>query len=111
MTAQAGVCVALVTAPAADADTLARSLVEDRVAACVNVLPGVRSTYRWEGKVESADEAMLLLKVPAARSKTLAAQVAARHPYDVPEVLLLDVSEGLPEYLAWVLDATAEGPG
>jgi len=98
--------VALVTAPAHLAESLARSLVEDRIAACVNVLPGVTSIYRWEGCVEEAEEALLVLKVPAGTADTLPAEVAIRHPYDVPEVLLLDVTGGLPEYLAWVRDAT-----
>jgi len=105
VTADAGVRVALVTVPAAEADALARSLVEDRIAACVNVLPGVRSTYRWQGEVETAEESLLLLKVPAEGSEGLPARVAARHPYDLPEVLLLDVADGLPEYLTWVVDS------
>ncbi len=110
MSTTRGVRIALVTAPEDAADDLARSLVEDRVAACVNVLPGVRSVYRWEGAVESATESLLVLKVPAAGSEDLPARVSERHPYDVPEVLLLDVDHGLPEYLAWVVDATAYHP-
>ena len=101
-----GVRLALVTAPSSEAEALARSLVEDRVAACVNILPGVRSTFRWEGKVETAEESLLLLKVSAAGSEGLPAEVAARHPYDVPEVLLLDIAAGLPAYLSWVREST-----
>ncbi len=104
-----GVRVALVTAPGDAADELARSLVRDRVAACVNVVPGIRSHYRWEGRIETSDEALLVLKVPAEGSGELPDRVAARHPYDVPEVLLLDVSDGLPAYLRWVADAVEEG--
>lgn len=106
MTAPAGVRVVLVTAPEDAADTLARTLVTDGIAACVNVLPGVRSVYRWEGDVESATESLLILKVPSAGSDDLVERVAERHPYDVPEVLLLDVAEGLPAYLEWVVNAT-----
>lgn len=109
MTAPPEVRVALVTAPADAAGELARRLVEDRVAACVNVLPGVTSTYRWEGAVESAEECLLLLKVPAEGSEFLPARVAERHPYDVPEVLLLDVADGLPAYLSWVVESAERG--
>lgn len=100
--------VALVTAPAEAADELARALVRERLAACVNVLPGVRSVYRWEGRIESASEALLVLKVRAEASDGLPARIAALHPYDVPEVLVLDVADGLPDYLRWVVDSTAD---
>jgi len=107
MTGRGGVRIALVTAPEDAAEDLARSLVEDRIAACVNVVPGIRSVYRWEGQVETATESLLVLKVAAAGSESVPARVAKLHPYDLPEVLLLDVDDGLPEYLAWVVNATA----
>lgn len=106
MTRSGEVRIALVTVPGDAADELARSLVEDHVAACVNIVPGVRSVYRWEGEVESATESLLVLKVPAEGSEDLADRVAERHPYDVPEVLLLDVADGLSAYLDWVVGAT-----
>lgn len=106
----AEVRVALVTAPDEAADELARSLVRDRVAACVNVVPGVRSHYRWEGRIETSNESLLVLKIRAEGSDDVPARVAERHPYDVPEVLLLDVADGLPAYLRWVVDAVSETP-
>ena len=106
MTRPDEVRIALVTAPTSVAHDLARALVQRRVAACVNVVPGVRSVYRWEGAVEEADEAILVVKVDAARASSLPERVAELHPYDVPEVLVLEVGEGLPAYLSWVIEST-----
>jgi periplasmic divalent cation tolerance protein len=87
---------------AAAARTLATGLVEDRLAACVNVIPGVQSFYRWQGTVESAAEWLLLIKTTAARGEDCLKALAERHPYDVPEGLVLAASGGLAAYLAWV---------
>jgi len=89
----------------ATARTLATGLVEDRLAACVTIVPGVQSVYRWHGVVESAGEWLLLIKTGVTQVEPLLAALAERHPYDVPEGLVLDVSDGLPDYLAWVTDS------
>lgn len=102
------VLVACPDAPCADA--LARALVEARHAACVQVLPGVRSTYRWEGAVEQADEVLLLAKTTPAAWPGLRDAVAARHPYAVPEILAVPASDGLPAYLAWLAAETGPAP-
>ena len=94
----------LVTAP--DEETgrrIARALVEERLAACVNVLPGVRSIYRWKGAVEEASEVMLVAKTRAERAGALAARVRALHPYELPEVVALPVTDGSRAYLRWVI--------
>ena len=94
----------LVTAP--DEETgrrIARALVEERLAACVNVLPGVHSIYRWKGAVEEADEVMLVAKTRAERAAALAARVRALHPYELPEVVALPVTDGSRAYLRWVV--------
>lgn len=102
--------VVLVTAPSADkAAELARALVEERLAACGNVVPGLRSIYRWEGRVQEDAEALLLLKTTRARFEALRERVLALHPYQVPEVLALPVEAGSAAYLAWIAGATA-GP-
>lgn len=102
-----GVVVALVTCPdEATGLALARTLVEERLAACVSVGGAVRSIYRWQGKVEEADERLLVLKARADRLEALAARLVELHPYDVPELLVLPVERGLGPYLEWVL---AEG--
>jgi len=88
------------------AEALARVLVEDRLAACVNVLSSCRSIYRWKGEVETADEVPLLIKTTEARYEALEAAIRARHPYDVPEIIALPVARGLPDYLAWLAAET-----
>ncbi|WP_141324402.1 divalent-cation tolerance protein CutA [Myxococcus sp. AB025B] len=97
----------LVTAPSADkAAELARSLVEEQLAACGNILPGLRSIYRWEGKVQDDAEALILFKTRASLFDTLRSRLVELHPYDVPEVLRLDIADGHAPYLAWILDST-----
>jgi len=93
----------LVTAPKGDvAASLARALVEERLAACVNVVPDVRSFYRWEGVVQDDAEVLLVVKTRADRTEALAARVQELHPYDLPEVLELAAAGGSAAYLDWV---------
>lgn len=95
--------VVLMTAP--DGETgarIARALVEERLAACVNVVPGVRSIYRWQGRIEDDAEVLLIAKTHADRCEELAARVRALHPYDLPEVIALAVAGGSSDYLAWL---------
>ncbi len=97
----------LVTAPSTDkAAELARTLVEEQLAACGNLIPGVRSIYRWEGRVQDEPEVLLILKTRAALFEPLRARIVALHPYDVPEVLRLDVADGHAPYLSWILGST-----
>jgi len=97
------VLVVLVTAPGPEeAARLARALVEERLAACGNVLPGLRSIYRWEGQVREEGEALLLLKTTRGRFAALRDRILALHPYEVPEVLALPVEAGAERYLGWV---------
>jgi len=86
----------------ATAHHLARVLVEGRVAACVNILPGVRSVYRWQGKIEEATEVPLMIKTIQACYADVEVAVKAAHPYEVPEIIALPVVAGLPEYLGWI---------
>jgi periplasmic divalent cation tolerance protein len=84
------------------AGRLAEALVEERLAACVQVLGPIRSTYRWQGRVEITTEWLLLAKTTAARYEVLAERLRAHHPYDEPELIALPVNRGSPGYLAWV---------
>lgn len=100
-----GVAVVLVTAPDEEkAAALARTLVEERLIACANLVPKVRSIYRWQGAVHDEAEVLLVMKTRAERFPALAARVKALHPYTVPEVLQLPVGAGADAYLRWVLD-------
>jgi periplasmic divalent cation tolerance protein len=79
-------------------------LVREQLAACVNVLPTMRSVYRWQGKVEEAQELQLIIKTRRERVEAIKARLASLHPYDVPELLVLTISDGSAEYLAWLQD-------
>jgi periplasmic divalent cation tolerance protein len=96
-----------ISCPADAAAALADALVEARLAACVNILPGVRSVYRWQGRVEQAEESLLLAKTGAGSYAALEAEVRRRHPYELPEIVAVRLSAGLPAYLQWVHDSTA----
>jgi len=91
---------------AASAHALAQALVEQRLAACVNVLAPCRSVYRWQGKVEDAEEVPLLIKTAAERYAALEAAIRAAHPYELPEIVAVPLAGGLPGYLAWVAAET-----
>jgi periplasmic divalent cation tolerance protein len=102
-----GHLVALSTvANAQDAERIARSLVERGLAACVNVVPGLVSVYRWQGQVERESELLLVIKTRAERFEALREALVALHPYEVPELIALPIQAGHAPYLAW-LDANA----
>lgn len=84
------------------AERIARTLVEEGLAACVNRVPGIRSTYRWEGAVHDDAEVLLVIKTTGASLGTLCARIRDMHPYEVPEVLALPVTGGLERYLDWL---------
>jgi periplasmic divalent cation tolerance protein len=99
--------VTLVTCrDAREARRIAASLVREKLAACVSLVPGVSSIYRWEGKLEESREVLLVVKSRSALSSRLAARVRALHSYSVPEVLTLRVASGDPAYLRWVREST-----
>jgi periplasmic divalent cation tolerance protein len=100
------VVIVLTTWPASsDAGAFARTLVDERLAACVNVLAEMQSTYRWKGAVEVDAERQILIKTTEARLAELEARVRALHPYELPEFLLLRAG-GPDAYMAWVASAT-----
>ena len=99
--------VVLVTAPdLRTAGRISDALVGERLAACVTVLPGARSTYRWKGKVERAREVVLVVKTRAALAKRLERRLRELHPYDVPEILAMPVASGDARYLRWIGEST-----
>jgi periplasmic divalent cation tolerance protein len=98
-------CVVLITAPADKASALARLIVEEKLAACVNRISAVHSTYWWQGKIEEADEELLLAKTDKLKVKALIKAVKAAHPYSVPEIIALRIKEGNRDYLRWIADS------
>ncbi|MEW6268076.1 MAG: divalent-cation tolerance protein CutA [Thermodesulfobacteriota bacterium] len=90
-----------------DAVRIASALVERRLAACVNVVPGVRSIYRWQGAVQDDRELLLLVKTTHARRGALVEALGELHPYDVPEVVALDPAYVGPSYARWLSDSVA----
>lgn len=93
-------------ADASSARTLAHALVERRLAACVNMLPGVQSVYRWNGAIEEEAEVTLLIKTTAGRYDELEQAIRQLHPYTLPEVIAVPVQAGLQPYLAWIAQET-----
>jgi periplasmic divalent cation tolerance protein len=105
-------CLVLVTAPEGPSGpALARALVEEGLAACVNLVPGLRSIYRDQGAVQEAAEVLLMIKTRADLYSTLEARVHALHPYRVPEVIAVPVSGGAASYLKWLDEAVAGTAG
>lgn len=86
---------------------LAQALIEQRLAACVNLLAGCTSLYRWQGAIEHAEEVPLLIKTRAARYPEVEALIRRLHPYELPEIIAVPVVRGLPDYLDWVAEETA----
>jgi periplasmic divalent cation tolerance protein len=105
-----GHVVALSTVGGAeDAERVARALVERRLAACVNVVPGLVSVYRWQGRVEREEERLLVIKTSAERVDALRAALVELHPYELPELVVLGVVSGHAPYLAWIDESVREG--
>jgi len=94
--------VLVTTKKRAEAERIAKQLVEEKLAACVNVLPKISSTYGWKGKVEHASEALLLVKTSREKLDRLIARVKELHSYEIPEILALQIERGSREYLKWL---------
>lgn len=88
------------------AEHLARAAVAQTLAACVNILPGMRSVYRWKGAIEEADEVVLVFKTTGCKVTALQQFIDAEHPYDMPCALVIEVADGLPGYLQWMAEET-----
>ena len=88
---------------------VAHQLVTENLAACANIVPAVDSIYRWQGKIESAQEALAFFKTTATRYPAFQDRLTSLHPYDVPEIICLRIADGLPAYLQWVSAGCAPG--
>lgn len=87
---------------------IARELVTENFAACANIIPAVESIYRWQGKLEQENETLVLFKTTADRSAAFQEKLKSLHPYEVPEIIFIPVSAGLPAYLRWVVDNSSD---
>lgn len=84
------------------AEKIARHLVEEQLAACVNIVPGITSIYAWEGQIESAQEHLLIVKAGSLNYQSIETAIQKHHPYQLPEIIAIPVERGLPEYLNWI---------
>ena len=101
----AEILLALSTFPDADtARRISNQLVTENFAACANILPAVESIYRWKEKIETAAEVIVLFKTTQDRQKAFQEKLRSLHPYDVPEIIFMSVTNGLPEYVRWVIE-------
>jgi periplasmic divalent cation tolerance protein len=104
-------CLVLCTCPEGEAArSLAETLVGERLAACVNILPGLTSVYVWQGALESSREALLLIKTERRAYPRLEARLRELHPYELPEIVAVDIERGLPDYLNWISQCLSAAP-
>lgn len=101
------IVVLVTTATREEGETIARRLVENRLVACVNVIPQIRSVFRWEGALSQEDEALLVIKSKRDRLSALVAAVKKLHSYTVPEIIALPIVEGSEDYLRWIDEVTS----
>jgi periplasmic divalent cation tolerance protein len=102
------VLLALSTFPDAEtARAISNQLVAERLAACANILPSVESTYRWKDKIESGNETLVFFKLSEDGQSAFQQKLRSLHPYEVPEIIFIPVTNGLPEYLRWVAESCA----
>lgn len=104
------VVVFITASSAAEATRIGRALVEERLAACANLIPSIASTYWWTGKIEESGEALLVIKTRQDLMERLTARVKALHSYTVPEVIALPILAGNPDYLEWINESTQSSP-
>jgi periplasmic divalent cation tolerance protein len=101
-------CVVLNTCPdAASAENIARALLDRKLAACINILPGIKSFYTWKGAYETAEEHLLLVKTSFTVYPAVEQAIRELHPYELPEIIAVPIATGLPDYLTWITQSTA----
>jgi periplasmic divalent cation tolerance protein len=102
------VLLALSTFPDVEmANGIARTLVEEKFAACANIIPAVHSIYRWKGKVEAGGEVIVFFKTTRDRQKAFQGKLRSLHPYELPEIIYIKIDKGSPDYLGWVAENCA----
>jgi periplasmic divalent cation tolerance protein len=104
------VCFSTASSPE-EGEKIARTLVEEQLAACVNLFPGVRSIYRWQGQIEDGTEIFLVIKTQRHLVDSVISRIRKLHSYAVPEIIALPIVAGSPDYLAWLADSTSKPRG
>jgi periplasmic divalent cation tolerance protein len=95
--------ITLCTCPDKDtAEKVARLLIGEKLAACVNILPNITSIYPWQGKIETAEEQLLIIKSPQTNYQAIETAIRSHHPYELPEIIAVPIECGLPEYINWI---------
>ena len=101
-------CIVLSTCPSQEvAQNIAAKLVEAKLAACVNIVPGLTSVYEWQGKIETDQEHLLIAKTAAAAYQAVENAILDSHPYELPEIISIPINNGLANYLSWIDDTIA----
>jgi periplasmic divalent cation tolerance protein len=103
--------VVTISAPPSEGKTLAQALVESRAAACVQIIPGLQSVYRWEGRVQTDEEVLLVVKTLKSKLPDIEALLKKNHPYDLPELVFLPITGGLGAYLDWIRESARTEKG
>jgi periplasmic divalent cation tolerance protein len=98
--------VVYISIPRDEADAFARQIVEERLAACVNIVPKIESYYWWDGAINHDNEALLIVKTTQKKFAALREYVQENHPYELPELIALPLVDGLPEYITWIREET-----
>jgi len=98
--------VYVTTSDEEEARRIGSALVDKKLAACVNIIPGMRSIYRWQGKVVNDNECVMLVKAPKDNTETVIEKIREMHSYEVPCVVVIPLIQGLPEYLNWIMNET-----
>lgn len=100
--------IVFISLPREEARGMAKNIVEERLAACVNIIPKIESFFWWEDKIENDEEALLIAKTSQQKVEKLITWVKDNHPYPIPEVITVPLSEGLPDYINWVIEETGK---
>ena len=98
-------CVVLCTASNSEAETIASALVENKLCACINLIPGVKSFFQWKGRLEVEKESLLIIKTETRMIDRLIDEIKKLHSYEVPEIIALPITDGYNEYLNWIGDS------
>lgn len=101
--------IVFISVPRDEAKVLGKRIVENRLAACVNIIPRIDSFYWWQDKINTDEESLIIAKTSQLKVEALITFVKENHPYEIPEVITVPLAEGLPDYINWVIEETGKG--